>query len=65
MGPLLPLSRVYNTHNKANDPMIYVPSLQDLRFEFDEYLLEFVDCGDAPLSFEAFVAEQGLAHLLP
>lgn len=45
--------------------MIYVPTLQDLRCEFDEYLLEFVDCGDEPLSFEAFVTEQGLAHLLP
>ena len=46
-------------------PMIYVPSLQDLRFEFEEYLLEWVDCGDEPMPFEQFVAEQGLAHLLP
>ena len=52
-----------NTNTMA--PTIYVPSLQDLRFEFDEYLLEFVDCGNEPLSFEAFVAEQELLHLLP
>ena len=45
--------------------MPFAPSLQDLRFEFDEYLLEWVDCGDEPLSFEQFVAQQGLAHLLP
>jgi len=45
--------------------MPFVPSLQDLRFEFDEYLLEWVDCGIEPLSFEEFVTEQGLEHLLP
>lgn len=34
----------------------YVPSLQDLRFEYDEYLLEWVDCGDEPMTFEEFLA---------
>ena len=38
----------------------YAPTLQDLRFEFEEYLLEWVDCGIEPMPFEQFVAEQGL-----
>ena len=33
-------------------------SLQDLRCEYDDYLLEWVDNGDnEPLTFEEFVAE--------
>jgi len=31
--------------------------LKELRFEYDQYLLEWVDCGDEPMSFEEFVAE--------
>ena len=33
------------------------PSLQDLRFEYDEYLLEWIDNGGEPMSFEEFVAD--------
>ena len=38
--------------------------LSSLRFDYDEYLLWWVDCGIEPMSFEEFVAEEGLSHLL-
>jgi hypothetical protein len=31
--------------------------LLSLRFEYDEYLLEWIDNGDEPMSFDEFVAE--------
>lgn len=31
--------------------------LQDLRFEYDCYLLEWIDDGGEPMSFEEFAAE--------
>ncbi len=41
-----------------SDYSSYVPSLADLRFEYDEYLLEWVDCDVEPMSFEQFVEAQ-------
>ena len=32
--------------------------LADLRFDYEQYLLEWVDCGVEPLSFEEFVASE-------
>ena len=31
--------------------------LSSLRFDYDEYLLEWIDDGGEPMSFEEFVAE--------
>ena len=56
---------LYCIQFKQTTPMICPLSLQDIRFAFDEYLLHFVDNGDEPLSFEEFVAEHGMSHLLP
>jgi hypothetical protein len=31
--------------------------LQDLRFDYSQYLLEWIDNGGEPMTFEEFVAE--------
>jgi len=49
MAPAMP-------YNKGTQDKRSMPDLQDLRFEYDEYLLEWIDCGDEPMSFEEFVA---------
>ena len=38
--------------------MTFAPSMQDLRFEYEQYLLEWVDCGGEPMTFEQFALEQ-------
>jgi hypothetical protein len=51
--PLTP----YNDYiSKRHNPMTDT-QLQDLRFDYSQYLLEWIDNGGEPMTFEEFVAE--------
>ena len=38
-------------------PLTYTSAQLDLLLEYEEYLLQWVDCGDEPMTFEEFQAE--------
>jgi len=42
--------------SKRHNPMTDT-QLQDLRFDYSQYLLEWIDNGGEPMTFEEFVAE--------
>ena len=52
-GILTPLRPLILTSVKRNQ----MQDLSSLRFEYDQYLLEWIDNGGEPMSFEEFLAD--------